>query len=338
MMIRRIKKTAVILGLLLIIIGSLLFMASIQKTPSSFTYGVSFSKLHADELSLDWKKVYLAALNELGIKHLRLSAHWPNIEPKNGQFDFSALDFQMNEARAHGADVILTVGRRLPGWPECHEPQWAYGFSKEEKQTELLAYVEAVVKRYKNYPNLLYWQVENEAFLTFYAKHHCNDFFDAEFFDKEIQLVRAIDPDTPIFLTDSGELSLWYPAYKRADVFGTSIYLYVWNHTFGAIRYPIIPAFFRIKHNVVELLTPQKPAIVSELSLEPWLLQPIAETPLDVQLGRMDISKFNEIIEFAKKTDFDTHYLWGIEWWYYMKEKNHPEFWERAKEIYLESE
>ncbi len=315
-------------------LAAFLAIMSYARIPEQFTYGVSFSKLHADELNLDWKKVFLASLDDLRIRNFRLSAHWPMIEPQKDQYNFSELDFQMNAAKDRKANVILAVGRRLPGWPECHDPQWALGLSKEQKQQELLDYITAVVTRYKDYPNLTYWQVENEAFLTMYAKHSCQDFFDTTFFEKEIALVRSLDSDTPIFLTDSGELSLWYQAYSRADAFGTSIYLYVWNHTFGPMKYPISPAFFRIKHNLVRLFAHGKPAIISELSTEPWLLKPIIETPVEGQLERMDIDKFNTMLEFARKTGFDTIYLWGVEWWYYMKEKGHPEFWNAAKQLY----
>ncbi len=328
---RRLKK---IFLWSVLLIALALCILSVTKTPEKITYGVSFSKLHADELQLDWKKVFIASLDELKIRNFRLSAHWPNIEPQNGKYNFADLDFQMNEAKKRDAKVILAVGRRLPGWPECHDPDWVKGISKEDKQKELLSYVEETVKRYKDYPNIAYWQVENEPFLALFARHHCEDFFDEDFFDKEIALVRSLDPDTKIFITDSGELSLWYKAYTRADSFGTSVYLYVWNHKFGKFRYPITPAFFRIKHNIIKLLFTDKPSIISELSTEPWLLKPINETPIDEQLSRMDLNKFNNMIAFASKTGFDTQFLWGVEWWYYMKNNNHPEFWTRAKELY----
>ena len=80
-------------------------------------------------------------------------------------------------------------------------------------------------------------------------------------------------------------------------------------------------------------------AIVIELSGEPWLLQPIVDTSIDVQLQRMGIDKFNEMLSFSSYTSFDTFYLWGGEWWYWMKEKqNHPEFWDRAKEIFKQAQ
>ena len=78
----------------------------------------------------------------------------------------------------------------------------------------------------------------------------------------------------------------------------------------------------------------EKPAIVIELSTEPWLLQSIVNTSVETQLERMGIDKFKEILEFSSKTGFDTFYLWGAEWWYWMKLKGHEEFWSTAKELF----
>lgn len=47
----------------------------------------------------------------------------------------------------------------------------------------------------------------------------------------------------------------------------------------------------------------------------------------------MDINKFNKVLDYAKKTSFAEQYLWGVERWYLMKEKGHPEYFDRAKEI-----
>ena len=205
---------------------------------------------------------------------------------------------------------------------------------KKYKQEKILKYIETVVNRYKNYDNIVYWQVENEPYLTFFSRSTCGE-LDEEFLKKEVSLVKNLDPSRPVLITDSGEFGLWFRAYGRGDIFGTSMYLYIWNHTFGPLRYPISPAFFRIKHNLINLFFGSKPAIVIELSSEPWLLQSLVDTPVDTQLERMGIDKFNEVIEFSSKTSFDTFYLWGAEWWYWMKEEqSHPEFWDRAKELF----
>jgi len=321
----------------LFIIG-IIYFASLRNIPEKIKYGVSFSVFHSRELKLDWKQVYDELLNDLNIKRFRFSAHWHITEPENNLFNWSELDYQITEAEKHNAKIVFAVGRRLPGWPECHEPSWATNLPVEQKREELLEYIRAVVNRYKKSPAVLYWQIENEPFLTFFAKSHCGDFLDEDFLNKEIELVRSLDPNRKILVTDSGELSLWYKAHRSGDLFGSSVYLYIWNHHFGQIRYPITPGFFRIKRNVVELFFGKKESLLIELSTEPWLLQPIVETPIDTALEQMDIHKFNKIINFAQNTGFAEQYLWGAEWWYFMKENNHPEFWERAKEIFSESE
>jgi hypothetical protein len=335
MRIKNILKKIILVILFVIFTLAFIDLQKYFTLPKEISYGASFSKLHSDDLKLDWKKVYDAALDDLKVRKFRLSAHWTETEPKNDEFNFEVLDYQMKRAEETNSKVILSVGLRLPGWPECHKPGWFDQLpSKEEKQKELLEYISRVVNRYKDSPALLYWQVENEPFLLLYARHHCEDFFETDFFEQEISLVRLLDRDTPIMSTDSGELSLWYQAYTRSDVFGTSIYLYVWNHKLGPIRYPITSDFFRIKRGLVEMFFGKKPMILSELSAEPWLLQPIVDTPIDEQFKQMNIERFDEMVNFAKKTSFDTQLLWGLEWWYWLKENGHPEFWERAKELY----
>lgn len=311
---------------------AVLYAGSFRAVPLQITYGVSFSKLHAEELRLDWKETYHALLDDLGVRHLRLSAHWPMIEPRMGEYDFSAMDFQVAEATKRGATIILAIGLRTPGWPECHTPDWAINLSKQEREAKQLAYMTAVVNRYKDSTALQYWQVENEAFLHF-ATQYC-DPVDEAFLQKEIDLVHALDSKHKVLMTDSGEFGKWYKAYSYGDVFATSVYLYIWHHIFGPVRYPIAPGFFHFKENMVELFFGKKPMMLSELGAEPWLSKPIVDASLEEQLTRMDIAKFNEVIDFGAKTGFSEQYLWGVEWWYYMSRNGHPEFWNRAKELY----
>jgi len=324
-----------------IAIFGVFWILSLDASPKeNFVYGVSFSRFHSDELKIDWKKAYLSVLDDLKVRHLRLTAHWPLTEPKKNVYNFFELDFQMKEAEKRDATVILAVGHRLPGWPECHTPDWVVKLPDNQYRKELLNYVGEVVSRYKNSPALQYWQVGNEKFLSFFGQPACEQYnMNAEeVLDEEVALVRKLDPNHPIIITDSGEFGTWYQAYQKGDVFGTSMYLYVWWRNFlGPIRYPITPAFFRIKSSLVRLIYGTKPSMVIELEGEPWLLQPIVETPIDVQLQRMGTDKFNEMINFSSKTGFDTFYLWGAEWWYWLKQHGHPELWDRAKELYRNS-
>lgn len=319
------------------------YVFSLRPLPEKINYGVSFSKFHSDELQLNWQETLRALLTDLRIKKLRFSAHWPMIQPRSeDEFNFSELDWQMEEARRYDAEVILAVGRRLPGWPECHEPGWLshsgstsnfQPLTPNFKQEKLLNYIKTVVNRYQNYPNLKYWQVENEPFLSFFSRATCGP-LDKNFLDKEITLVRQLDPAHPILITDSGEFGNWFQAYRRGDIFGSSLYLYIWNRVIGPFRYPLTPAFFRIKRSLTELWWGVKPAILIELSAEPWLLQPITDTSLKVLRERMGVDKFKEIINFARQSSFEEQYLWGAEWWYWMKKQGYPQHWEEARQLF----
>lgn len=335
-----ITKKRLIIFILITIVASFWVLSWNLSPQKDFTYGVSFSRFHSEELKLDWKKTYLAILDDLKVRHLRLTAHWSLTEPKKDIYNFSELDYQIREAEKRNASVILAVGHRLPGWPECHTPDWVMSLSAKQHKPELLKYIETVVKRYKDSPALQYWQVENEPFLRFFGQASCetHNVLSKDILKEEIDLVHRLDPEHPVIVTDSGEFGTWLEAYNAGDVFGTSVYLYVWWRNFlGPIRYPITPAFFRIKHSIVRLIYGTKPSIIIELSGEPWLLQPIVETPMEILLERMGIDKFNEMIDISTKVGFGTSYLWGAEWWYWMKQNGHPEFWSRAKELYKNS-
>lgn len=327
------KKTLSIILILLIIISAFYFYLAKRPIPEKINYGVSFNTLYAKELNLDWEIVYNAVLNDLGVRRFRLAAHWNMVEPEDDQWNFSELDKQVELAKEKDAKVILALGRRLPRWPECHTPHWAINQSWENQKKEILEYLEVVVNRYKGYENVIYWQVENEPFLEVFATEHCGN-LDEEFLKQEIELVKSLDNSRQVLVTDSGNLGTWYKPWQRGDLFGTSVYVYLWNKEIGPFKSYLPPSFYRAKTSLMETFFGEKKSMLIELSLEPWLLQPVVETPISIQLERMNIEKFKEVINFAKETGFDDQYLWGAEWWYYMNQNGHPEFWDEGKKIF----
>jgi hypothetical protein len=304
-----------------------------KETPETITYGMSFNVPYARELGLDENEVFDAILNDLGVRNLRLAAHWDLIEPERGTYDFSWMDTDIHKSEAAGAQVIFGVGRRLPRWPECHVPEWAQSLSWEDQKKEILSYIQETVLRYKDSPAIIYWQVENEPFLEVFAHDHCGD-LDEDFLKQEIALVRELDPSRPVLITDSGNLGTWSGAYRAGDLFGTSVYVYFWNPELGQFRTVLPPWFYRVKEHLMGLLFGEKKTLLIELSLEPWLIESVEDVPLETQFERMDLTKMDEILAYARKTGFDQQYLWGAEWWYWLKKQGHPEFWERGKEIF----
>lgn len=306
--------------------------ANWPSTPSQYEYGVTFSAKYARELYLDPVQTFDAIVDELGVKKLRLVAYWDQIEAKKDVYDFSDLDWQIQRAEEKGISVMLALGRRVPRWPECHFPEWIYGKSWENQQDELIDYIRAVVNRYKDSIAITTWQVENEPFLTAYVPQICGSELDKNFLDTEITLVRKLDPSRQIVTTDSGNLGTWLGAYKRGDIFGSTFYIYLENPRVGEVKSILNHNYYKWKRALARMLYGDKPTYLIEVSLEPWLTNPIPTYSVEDQLNAMNIERINEIIRVSSKTNFDEQYLWGAEWWYYLKQKGSPDIWNHVKD------
>ena len=281
------------------------------------SYGATFSqKFSAELLSNDWRKNYLAILDDLKIKDLRLVAYWDLLEPAENKFNFEDLDWQIAEAEKRGAKIILVLGKKVRGWRECHIPNWAIGEGASARAGRLIKYEEILINRYKNNKAIWAWQVENEPYFPF---GNCK-IVPPAILNAEIKQVKSLD-NRPIVLTDAGELGFAWPYLAaKSDIFGTTLYRYVSNRFLGNIRYSLIPAaYFRLKAGWAKFWG--KEIIISELQAEPW------------NDGAMNPKFFKEIIGYAERSGFPKAYLWGAEWWYFMKEKQgRPEMWEAARD------
>jgi len=317
----------------LIILACLAIYFSTGKAPEKqISYGVTFSQYFSEQMGLDWQETYKAILDDLGVKKLRIISYWPKVEPVKGQYSFEDLDWQIEQAGQRGVEVILIMGRKVPRWPECHIPDWARELSESEQQERILVLIEQIVGHYKDKEAIKVWQIENEPFLLSFGE--CPKLSE-EFLDREINLVRELD-DRPILLTASGELSSWTKPAKKADIFGTTLYRWVWSDVFQRhIQYPIKPVFYHKRAQLTKLLTGVEKMIIVELQAETWNKKMPYETPLDQQLAIMNIDRFKQVIEYTQQTGFDQAYLWGAEWWYWLKtQQNYDAIWQEAKTLF----
>jgi hypothetical protein len=119
-----------------------------------------------------------------------------------------------------------------------------------------------------------------------------------------------------------------------ADVLGISMYRASWNKWLGYFFYPITPGFYVDKADAISPLV--KKVIVTELQAEPWPSnqRSITQTPIGEQYHTMNIEIFRDNIEFARRVGLPEVYLWGAEWWYWIKEKGNPDFWNEAKKLF----
>lgn len=325
------KPLFITLGVItgLIALGFILDNWVFQPVPNP-SYGVSFSANQAKEYGNDWQANYTALLDDLHFKRFRLMSYWDVGEPTRGNFDFTDLDWQINEANKRGAKVTLAVGLRQPRWPECHQPTWAKALAGHEWRQALYAYMEVVVNRYKNNPAIESYQLENEALNDWFGD--CKGTMDVERLKEELALVKRLDPNHPVIMSLSDEHGL--PINQPIpDEFGYSMYGIVYNVNFGPPGYLPYPApvwWHRLRSAVIMLMH-HKPQLVHELQMEPWGPKSTYLLSTDEQNKSMSTTQIGKMTDFARRSGFDHIDLWGGEWWYWRKVNGDPSIWEAVR-------
>ncbi len=332
---RLLKKTKVIIFMLIFIIVlicvGIAYWAHVTYQPNRQTaYGVTFSKEFAQYLGLDWQQTYTAILDDLKVKYIRIPTYWNQLEPEINIYNFKDFDWQISEAAKRNVRIVLVLGRRQPRWPECHDPIWVAGLADNEVRAKILYNIELLVNRYKDNQAVEIWQIENEPFLDFFGE--CPKMNKTEL-QEEISLVQKLDK-RKILITDSGELSTWYPAIKMGDIFGTTLYRTTYNKYFGYWNYFFLPAsYYRLKALIWG--QPLDAAFVAELQAEPWFPEGPQKTDVDKQLKLMNADKLKANADYANKTNFYRAYFWGVEWWYWLKTaKGNSSVWDAAKQYF----
>jgi hypothetical protein len=309
---------------------ALLYLFSIPSYPVRF--GASFSPAYAAELGVDWRTAYAAMLAELKPPIIRIAAQWDEIEPVRGERHFADLDWMMDKAAESGARVLLTVGQKTPRWPECHFPAWYDGAAPDAREV-FFSFADAVIARYRSHPALELWQVENEPFIRF-RFGECAQFHE-EWVDAEVARVRAADPAHRIVITDSGELGLWRKAVRTGDVLGTTMYRIVRRPSGAIWAYDWLPpAWYLLRARLWG--EGYDRFFISELQAEPWFAGSIpAQTPVAEQELTMSPARLKNHLDYAQHTGASRAYLWGVEWWYWMKTaRGDARYWDIAKSAF----
>ncbi|HVO86333.1 MAG TPA: beta-galactosidase, partial [Candidatus Binatia bacterium] len=284
-------------------------------------FGVSFSIEYAQELGNDWHANYLALLNDLGFKRVRLMSYWELIEPQQGQYDFTDLDWQVQQAQAHGAKVSLAIGYRQPRYPECHEPDWAKQLPVNQTawDNQLYSYISTVVNHYKNNPALESYQLENEAENNWFGA--CRGSAAPKWrLTDEFNLVKKLDPNHPVFmnLSDEHGLPIGQPT---PDAYGFSIYRVVYSTNTEVhfyTTYPITQWYHRLRVYAIHFIK-HRPVYVHELQLEPWGSAATEHLTIAQQNQSMSVQQIHNSIHYSEQTGIQLQYMWGGEWWYWRK-------------------
>jgi len=338
------KIIVIVVGLLLVILGGMFGIARWYIATSSskpLVMGASFIPAYAESLGLDAKETMDALIDDVGVRHFRLVSYWNQLEPEEGKYDFSLLDWQFEKAEAADAEVTLSLGLRQPRWPECHMPDWARSKQVSEWQPQLEAFMGKVVERYKDSPALRSYQVENEFFLKGFGE--CEQIpgaFDRSRLVNEYKLVKKLDPDHPAIVNRSNNALGWPVGEPTPDEYGISIYKRVWDATLTKryVEYPFPAWYYGFVAGWQKIMT-GKDMIIHELQAESWgpQGQGLSEISIDEANKSFSAQRFKDRVKFGKGTGMREIYLWGAEYWYYRKAIQHDDsLWKVAQDTFKE--
>ncbi len=307
--------------------------ADSQKTrPEKIVWGLTYSPIAAQRLNLNTHQAYLAILDELKPKKLRLVAYWNEIERSKGIYNYSELDFETAEAAKRHIPIVIAVGQKVPRYPECFLPDWVSKTNQPSRQADLLEFIEKTVTHYNADSNLVAWQIENEATLSFGV---CPKYNQAQL-KEEIKLMRALT-SKELVMTDSGELSLWIANSRYSDTFGSTLYRAVLNgrHNEGVFHHFLPPFAYTLRAAIVKKIHPNvSKVIVAELQAEPWGAKALVDEDKAHYDKTMNHTQFDRNIQFAQNTGAAEVWLWGTEWWYYEKLHGDSYFWDASNQLY----
>lgn len=286
-----------------------------------YDFGVSFSMKQCRNFNVVPQKCLHWLINDVGLKRFRLMSYWDELETSPGKFNFKELDEQVKQISKKGGTISLCLGVRQPRWPENHWPEWAWALSKPDRALALLHFLEMVVRRYRTYPCVVSYQLENEALLKDFGER-------AEVnrarLRAEYNLVKRLDPFRPIIMTTS--TSWGVPVRSpHPDIVGFSFYQVFFSAKKRAYSKSFhTPLLHRVRAGIIALLW-RKPSFIHELQLEPWGPQNIWEMSWEEQMKSMSPEQIERNLTLARKTKLKTIDLWGGEWWYWCSKNGHQE-------------
>lgn len=292
-------------------------------------FGVSFSLKQCRNLGLDTTETLGWLLHQAGFRRFRLMSYWDEHEKAPGKLGFKALDAQIKQISEAGGLITLCLGARQPRWPENHWPEWAWQLTKPERETALLRYIEATVKRYRGNRAVISYQLENEALLKQFGER---PEVDRRRLRKEFDLVKALDPDKPIMMSTS---TSWGIPLRRPipDEVGFSYYQVIYGKNgYGTAWHT--PRLHRTRRRLIGLLK-HRPVFIHELQLEPWGPTAIWKMPAGEQDKSMSPRQIARNVALAKKVGVYPIDLWGGEWWYWRHRQGDRSIWQAVQRALL---
>lgn len=307
--------------------------------------GMTFSPLQCYYLGIDDRAAF-KALCGLGLDRVRLGAYWHEIEAVPGRYDFSKLDWLLEESARHNLKVTIALGMKAPRWPEFHFPEWVKnqfetgaGSSPLDQRSPAMAehaltLVDAVVRHCRQSPGVTHWQVENEPFTRLEITG--GRWLSPGFVGREVGLVRSLKLESQrILLTNaihlpSPKVDEDEPAFqdslKAADAVGFNVYTKVPAGPPDQYIEPTPLFWQQLEVWQRELGRNDRESWIAEAQAEPWEPgQLVATQKLDYPSASP--RRMRSLVETLGKIGYGTVLLWGSEYWYWQRLKGRNLWW-----------
>jgi hypothetical protein len=311
--------------------------------------GTTFSQLQCRYLGLDYRKAF-GHICSLGFNHIRLCSYWNEIESVENQFDFTTLDWLLDESHRQGVDVVLTVGMKAPRWPEFHFPDWlndrydTSGNPQPIDRNEAIAdralhFIQTLMNHTRHAPTLKYWQVENEPFTRLDIT--AGRYLSYEFVRREVELTRSLAlPNQKLLMTNSislptAQLAADDEAFEEslalADAVGLNVYTKV---PVGNSFYlePSQPYWNKLEAWQKALVANGKEDWIAEAQAEPW--EPNELVPITkVDYPSSTPKRVEYIVAALENLGYSRIMLWGSEYWYWNRINGRNLWWWTAQKL-----
>ncbi len=329
-------------GMLLMSFGLAAYAPPIvdSATPGRAEVGVTYSPREATFRNLPWQETFSAAL-DASPALVRLGVYWNEVETRPGTYDFSTIDWLLDQASARQQRVVLSVGMKAPRWPEYYLPDWLAsslvvadrGVVSDDAQVRAAtrALLAATIEHLRGRKLIAAWQVENEP-LDAAGPHRWR--IGAEFLAEEIALVRRLDADRqrpvvvntfvdtqPGVLLPSARSAIWRRADKvlaTADVLGIDVYPSRTLHVLDfelTVRWPawIWSGLLADLHDAA--IARGKDAWIVEVQAEPWVSTGGQVPPAAWPGAGVAPSSVQGVMGGLEAAGYRTILLWGMEHW-----------------------
>lgn len=313
--------------------------------------GVSFRPLQAEALGLD-PDTCLRTLLGYPFQVIRLGAYWNRLEPAPGAFAPERFDRHLDAAERAGKEVIVCVGAvKAFGYPEFfvpghHLPEPLREGSRVEpgEHGALLdaatAFITRIVRRYRDRPAIVAWQVEHEAVDPLGMEHSWR--LSEDFVRREVEAVRAADPTRPVLMNGFLPTSLpvaaqqgWRTrdqgdslavAQRLADIVGIDFYPRHALLAAGGLSLYLdgsrAPWQQRRRRRLfARAVASGRQLMVSEGQAEPWEAVTDPPSPRDAAmyscLPEHVIGNFNQCMRWSgrARSPLSAYLFWGAEYW-----------------------